>query len=110
MFGELLVVGFNWDVQFKVGWNELIVLVYQEEYMIVIDILEIIYEYQQVDKVDYIVLNSFILFNGNIFIEVVMKDKNNWWVLDYEEEVYFFCDGVGILFKYYGIFICSQVI
>lgn len=108
--GELPAAGLNWDVQFKAGRNELIALAYQEEHMIATDTLEITYEYQQADKADHIALNSSTLPNGNILIEAVMKDKNNRRVLDYEEEVYFSCDGAGTLLKHYGTPTRSQVI
>jgi len=110
VLGELPAGGLNWDVNFTAGENTLIALGIAADGRAFSDTLSITYDFHQADQADNIQLTSKMLANGNYLVEAVMLDKNGVRVLDYEEEIYFACDGAGTLLRHYGTPTRSQVI
>jgi beta-galactosidase len=110
VLGELPAGGLNWDVNFTAGENILMAAGVAADGSLTSDTLSITYDFQQADQADDVHLSSKMLDNGNYLIEAVMLDKNGVRVLDYEEEIYFTCDGAGTLLRHYGTPTRSQVI
>ncbi len=108
--GELPAAGLNWDIQFAAGGNQLIARAYEDEQLIATDTLTVTYSFQQPAKADHIALSYDLLPNGNYLIEAIMRDREGNRVLNYEEELYFSCDGAGTLLKHYGTPTRSQVL
>lgn len=110
VLGALPAGGLNWDVNFTAGENTLIALGIAADGSTYSDTLSLTYDFHQADQADNIQLSSKMLANGNYLVEAVMLDKNGVRVLDYEEEIYFACDGAGTLLRHYGTPTRSQVI
>lgn len=110
VLGELPAGGLNWEVDFTAGENTLIAIGEATDGSTYADTLKITYDFQQAATADNIHLSAKMLANGNFLVEAEVKDKNGLRVLDYEEEIYFTCDGAGTLLRHYGTPTRSQVI
>lgn len=110
VLGQLPAGGLNWDVNFKAGENTLTAIGFAPDGSSTSDTLTITYDFQQAGKADNIQLSNRMLDNGNYLVEAIMLDKNGVRVLDYEEEIYFTCDGAGTLLRHYGTPTRSQVL
>ncbi|MGH1433168.1 MAG: glycoside hydrolase family 2 protein [Lewinella sp.] len=110
VLGQLPAGGLNWDVSFTAGENTLIAVGFAPDGSSTSDTLTITYDFQQAGKADNIQLSKKTLPNGNFLVEAVMLDKSGVRVLDYEEEIYFTCDGAGTLLRHYGTPTRSQVL
>jgi beta-galactosidase len=102
--------GLTWDVLFEEGPNILVANGYVGDNRVCADTLSILYSFKKSGKPEQFDLTSYPLTNGNLLITATLVDKNGQQCLDYNERIYFSCDGDGYLLHNYGTPTRSPVI
>lgn len=103
-------MGLRWKVAFAAGQNTLIAKGTTVNGLIFRDTLQVQFHTEPYGKPFQINLDSKPINQDYTLITATMVDKNGRRVLDYENRVYFSCDGDGELLIHYGTPTRSQII
>ncbi|MBN2281075.1 MAG: DUF4982 domain-containing protein [Candidatus Marinimicrobia bacterium] len=89
--------GYHWNVEFDDGKNEILAIGYNGEKQACFDKIEITYTARKIGTPEEILLTAKKLDNGNYLITARVVDKQGTTCLDFNERVYFDCNGGGYL-------------
>ncbi|MBN2013183.1 glycoside hydrolase family 2 protein [candidate division KSB1 bacterium] len=102
--------GLRWDVMFDEGPNKLVAVGFSGGMKSAVDSLIVVYNHNQSGKPESIELTSELKPDKNYFIKARVIDDRGRTCLDFNERVYFDCNGSGHLKRYYGTPTGSDII
>ncbi len=109
-YGKVPAHGLSWMAEFQEGDNFIQAIGYNNNKIVARDSIWLNYRYRKVGQPDHIRLDYQRLSNGNFLINAVVLDETGQRCIDYNERIYFSCDGRGKLLENFGTPTRSSVI